>query len=77
MDYTLELNKLKAQQQWLVQRGRTLLNRKEKVMDLGNGIGEVEEGKVIAELISFVDQIINDVEILDIEEFTIKVEKSS
>ena len=77
MSYILKLNNLKTQQKWLVRRGRTLLNRKEKVMDLGNGIGEVEEGKVIAELISFVDQIINDVEILDIEEFTIKVEKSS
>ena len=77
MTYILELNNLKAQQKWLEHRSRLLFDRKKKIMDLGNGIGEVGEDKVIAELISFVDQIINDVEVLDIEEFTIKVKKSS
>ena len=77
MDYTLELNKLKAQQHWLVQRGRILLNRKEKFMDLGNGIGRVEEGRVIADLIHFIDEMIEQIELFDRESVTIGLEKSS
>ena len=49
MDYILDLDNLKKAQHYLVHRGRTLLNRKENVMDLGNGIGEVEEGEVVAD----------------------------
>ena len=76
MDYILEINKLKQQQRWLVQRGRLLLNRKEKVMDLGNGIGEVEEGLVVADLIHFIDFIINESEGLDIDSLTIGLKKN-
>ena len=77
MDYELELNKLKEQQGWLVKRGRLLLNRKTNMMDLGNGIGEVEEGRVIADLIHFIDEMILQAESLDRESVTIGLKKSS
>ncbi len=77
MDYELQLNKLKMQQAWLVHRGRLLLNRKKKIMDLGNGIGEVDEGLVIADLIHFIDEMIMLSESLDRESVTIALKKSS
>ena len=80
MDYILEINKLKQQQRWLVQRGRLLLNRKEKVMDLGNGWvalpDEVEEGLVVADLIHFIDFIINESEGFDVDSLTIGLKKN-
>ena len=76
MDYILEINKLKQQQRWLVERGRLLLNRKEKVMDLGNGIGKVEEGLVVADLIHFIDFIINESEGFDVDSLTIGLKKN-
>ena len=76
MDYELEINKLKQQQRWLVERGRLLLNRKEKVMDLGNGIGKVEEGLVVADLIHFIDFIINESEGFDADSLTIGLKKN-
>ena len=76
MDYILEIDKLKQQQRWLVQRGRLLLNRKEKVMDLGNGIGKVEEGLVVADLIHFIDFIINESEGFDVDSLTIGLKKN-
>ena len=76
MDYELEINKLKQQQRWLVERGRLLFNRKEKVMDLGNGIGKVEEGLVVADLIHFIDFIINESEGLDVDSLTIGLKKN-
>ena len=76
MDYELELNKLKGQRGWLLKRGRLLLNRKTKMMDLGNGIGEVEEGRVIADLIHFIDEMILQTESLDRESVTIGLKKS-
>jgi hypothetical protein len=77
MDYELELNKLKEQQGWLIKRGRLLLNRKTNMMDLGNGIGEVEEGRVIADLLHFIDEMILQTESLDKESVTIGLKKSS
>ena len=77
MDYELETNKLKMQQAWLVHRGRLLLNRKKKIMDLGNGIGEVDEGLIIAELIHFIDEMIMLSESLDRESVAIALKKSS
>lgn len=77
MDYELEINKLKMQQAWLVHRGRLLLNRKEKIMDLGNGIGEVDEGLIVADLIHFIDEMIMLSESLDRESVTIALKKSS
>ena len=76
MDYILEINKLKQQQRWLVERGRLLLNRKKKVMDLGNGIGKVEEGLVVADLIHFIDFIINESEGFEVESLTIGLKKN-
>jgi len=72
----LEINKLKQQQRWLVERGRLLLNRKEKVMDLGNGIGKIEEGLVVADLIHFIDFIINESEGFDVDSLTIGLKKN-
>ena len=77
MDYELEVNKLKMQQAWLVHRGRLLLNRKKKIMDLGNGIGEVDEGLIIADLIHFIDEMIMLSESLDRESVAIALKKSS
>jgi hypothetical protein len=76
MDYELELNKLKEQRGWLVKRGRLLLNRKTNIMDLGNGIGEVEEGRVIADLIHFIDEMILQTESLGRESVTIGLKKA-
>ena len=77
MDYTLHLDNLREQQKYLVRRGRILLNRKGKLMDLGNGVGDVREGAVIADLIHFVDEMIMQVEVLDRESVTIELKKSS
>jgi hypothetical protein len=77
MDYTLHLSKLKEQQKYLVRRGRILLNRKGKLMDLGNGVGDVREGAVIADLIHFIDEMIMQAEVLDRESVTIELKKSS
>jgi hypothetical protein len=77
MDYELEINKLKMQQAWLVHRGRLLLKRKGKIMDLGNGIGRVKEGQVVADLIHFIDEMIMLSESLDRESVTIALKKSS
>ena len=79
MDYELQLNKLKMQQAWLVHRGRLLLKRKGKVMDLGNGIGfgSADEGRVVADLIHFIDEMIMLSESLDRESVTIALKKSS
>ena len=77
MDYELELSKLKEQQGWLVKRGRLLLNRKTNMMDLGNGIGEVEEGRVVADLIHFIDEMILQTESLGRESVTIGLKKNS
>ena len=46
-------------------------------MDLGNGVGDVREGAVIADLIHFVDEMIMQVEVLDRESVTIELKKSS
>jgi hypothetical protein len=77
VDYELDLNKLKKQQGWLVHRGRLLLKRKRKIMDLGNGIGEVDEGIIVADLIHFIDEMIMLSESLDRESVTIALKKSS
>ena len=77
MDYELELNKLKEQQKWLVKRGRLLLNRKEKMFNLGNGVGAVEEGRIVSDLIHFIDEMILQAESLDRESVTIGLKKSS
>tara|TARA_B110001454_G_C12409797_1_gene304627 strand:- start:44 stop:289 length:246 start_codon:yes stop_codon:yes gene_type:complete len=77
VSYELDLNKLKKQQGWLVHRGRLLLKRKRKIMDLGNGIGEVDEGIIVADLIRFIDEMIMLSESLDRESVTIALKKSS
>ena len=77
MDYILDLDNLKKSQHYLIHRGRTLLNRKEIIMDLGNGIGEVEEGKVVADLLHFVDFMISQSEGFDVDSLMIGIKKSS